>query len=316
MTPRWKIKFKCSDDSISEIKIYNADKQKLYDRWSKDFEIVSIEQDTDTSYVRFIDQIKSKSELLESNDEKQIYRFPHNDSSIFIQFYTDGNEYYDYCQYQRWDCNGLIEPTLWAPCSPKRFCELFDKDVPYLPQGIVVTPKEIKKMKAKKFCTKGIDTLWVDDLGYIYSAEKATLPTKRSKTQWERFHDNPNAVLVRYVLATPLNIHGNAKTEWFESKESFMQFYEAEIKNVPGYCTTPSYDIIKVGYKKKKPEERKVILRLPYIDLDAELAYGTPVENIALSWSRMCDKSWRHRTFSCYNYLVDVVKKYKAYLNK
>lgn len=316
MIPRWKIKFKCSNGSVSEIKIYNADKQKLYDRWSKDFEVVSIEQDTDVSHVRFIEQIKSKSELLESNGEKQIYRFPHNDSSIFIQFYIDGNEYYDYCQYQRWNCNGSIEPPLWVPCSPKRFCELFDKDVPYLPQGIVVTPREIKKIKAKKFSNKGGKILWVDDLGYIYSADKGSLPDKCSKAQWERFHDNPNAVLVRYVLATHDNIYGSAKTKWFESKESFLKFYETEKKNVPGCYTYPSYDIIKVGYKKKKPEDRKVILRLPYIDLDAELAYGTPVENIALRWSRMCNKLWQHRTFSCYNYLVDVVKKYKAYLNK
>ena len=33
--------------------------------------------------------------------------------------------------------------------------ELFDKDVVKLPQGFVVTPKEIKKMKAKKFYNKG-----------------------------------------------------------------------------------------------------------------------------------------------------------------
>ena len=76
MIPRWKIKFKCSNGSVSEIKIYNADKQKLYDRWSKDFEVVSIEQDTDVSHVRFIEQIKS-------NKKGMPYGLPFLSNQIF-----------------------------------------------------------------------------------------------------------------------------------------------------------------------------------------------------------------------------------------
>lgn len=292
------------------------DKQTAYNAWSKNFDVISVEQGTDTSYIDFINRIKDKSELIGKNDKKQFYKYPNNDSFILVRLYTDGEDYYDYCEFQRWDCRGLQNPISWVLSNPKDFCELFDKDVVKLPQGLVITPKEIKKMKAKKFYNKGSETLWVDSLGYIYSAKKIVLPNKYNKAEWERFHDNPNAVKVEYVLATPSNIYGNAKTEWFESKESFLQFYREEKEKVLSYATSPRYEIKKIGYKKIKPEDRKVILRLPYINLDMELAYCTSVEDIALSWSKMCDKSWQGRYFDCYDYLIDVVKHYKEWLSK
>ena len=314
--PRWKIKFKKPDGTESEIKLYYEDKQSAYNLIGKDFEIISIEQDTDASHVEFIDRIKSKSEFIGSNGNKQLYKYPYNDSFIIVIFRKNGDDYYDYLQFQRWDCIGHIKPILWTPSNPKRFYELFDKDVPELPQGIVVTPKEIKKMKAKKFWNKGGDVLWVDDLGYIYSADKDTLPSKYKNEEWNKFHDNPNAIKVTYVLATLDNIHGNAKTKWFESKESFLQFYETEKKNVPGYCTFPRYEIVRVGYKREKPEDRKVIWRLPYIDLDMELACGTPINRIAMNWCRRCDKLLRgQQGFSDFSFFMDVIERYKAYMN-
>lgn len=316
MTPRWNIKFKKPDGTESEIKLYYEDKQSAYDLIGKDFEIISIEQDTDASHVEFIDRIKSKSEFIGSNDNKQLYKYPYNDSFILVIFRKNGDDYYDYLQFQRWDYIGHLEPILWTPSNPKRFCGLFDKDVPEFPQGIVVTPKEIKKMKAKKFWNKGGDVLWVDDLGYIYSADKDALPSKYKNEEWNKFHDNPNAIKVTYVLATPDNIHGNAKTKWFKSKESFLQFFETEKKNVHGYCTFPRYEIVRVGYKRKKPEDRKVIWRLPYIDLDMELACGTPINRIAMSWSRRCDKLLRgQQGFSDFSFFMDVIERYKAYMN-
>ena len=313
MTPRWKIKFKYPDGSISETKLYYKDKQTAYDFWSKDFEIISIEQDTDTSHIAFINRIKDKSELISQNGKKQIYKYPHNNSFILVKFYADGDDYYDWCEFQRWDCNGLMQPILWTVSNPKDFCELFDNSVEKLPQGFVVTPKEIKKMKAKKFYNKNGEVLWVDNLGYIYSVNKAALPNKRDKAEWEQFHDNPNAVWVCYVLATPSNCIGKEKAGWFKSKESFLQFYQEEKAKVPSYCTSPRYEIKRTGYEKLKPEDRQVILRLPYMNLDMELAYGTSIQDIALSWSKMCYKSWQSPAFDCYDYLIDVVKNYKEW---
>lgn len=106
------------------------------------------------------------------------------------------------------------------------------------------------------------------------------------------------------------------KTEWFESKESFLQFYREEKEKVLSYATSPRYEIKKIGYRLIKPEDRKVILRLPYINLDMELAYGTSVADIALSWSKMCDKSWQGKTLDCYDYLMNVVNNYKNWLSK
>lgn len=313
MTPRWKIKFKYLDGSISETKLYYKDKQAAYDFWSKDFEIISIEQDTDTSHIAFINRIKGKSELISQNDKKQLYKYPHNNSFILVKFYADGDHYYDWCEFQRWDCKGLTNPILWTVSNPKDFCRLFDNTVEQLPQGFVVTPKEIKKMKAKKFYNKNGEVLWVDNLGYIYSADKANLPNKRNKAEWEQFHDNPNAVFVWYVLATVSNPYDNSTIEWFDSKESFLQFYQDRKAKVPSYCTSPRYEIKRTGYKLLNPADRQVILRLPYMNLDMELAYGTSINDIALSWSRMCHKSWQSSSFDCYGYLTDVVKNYKEW---
>ncbi|MBQ2177180.1 MAG: hypothetical protein II453_19705 [Alphaproteobacteria bacterium] len=314
--PRWRIKFKYSDGSIENVKLYGEDKQTMYDKWSKNFEVISVEQDTDTSYIDYINQIKNGSELIAQNSKKQIYKYPHNDSFILVKLYTDGEEYYDYCEYQRWDCRGLMNPISWALSNPKEFCEWFGRPTVELPQGFVVTPKEIRKMKAKRFYNKEGEILWVDDLGYIYSAEKVAMPNKINKAEWEKFHDNPNAVLVSYVLATPDNIYGKAEIKWFENKEAFLQFYQSEKAKVLPYAASPRYEIKRIGYKKPKPEDRKVILRLPYINLDGELAYGTPAEDIALSWSRMCDRKWQGSTFDCYSLLIDVVKHYKERINK
>lgn len=319
ITPRWKIKFKYADGSIEETKLYSESKQTAYDSWSKNFEIISIEQDTDTSYMNYINKIKDKSELISKNDKKQLYKYPNNDSFILVKLYTDGEDYYDYCEFQRWDCRGLQNPISFVLSNPKDFCELFDKYVIELPQGFVVTPKEIKKMKAKKFHNKDGEVLWVDDIGYIYSSNKFDLPNKNNKSEWERFRDNPNAVLVNYVLATPSNMYNPEHTKWFESEESFLQFYKEEKEKVPACATSPRYEIKKIGYRWIKPEDRKVILRLPYINLDMELAYGTSIADIALSWSKMCDKSWQYKyfdCFDCYDYLVNIVNNYKKWLSK
>lgn len=319
MTPRWKIKFKYNDGNISEIKLYCKDKQSAYNSWNKDFEIISIEEDTDNSYLDYINTIINKSEFqsdisLNDNCIKHIYKFPHNDSFILVNLYTKENEYYDYCEFQRWDCQGLLNPISWTMSNPKFFCEMFDCSVKKLPQGFTVTPKEIKKMKAKKFYNKENEVLWVDDLGYIYSADKSNLPNKCNKNEYSQFHDNLNAIYVEYVLATPLNIHGDKQYKWFDNEESFLEFYEKEKTNVPSYATSPRYTIKKRGYTKIKPDDRKVILRLPYMNVKNELAYGVAPEDIAISWSNMCNKSWQSHNFDCTNYLVRVITYYKEWL--
>lgn len=316
MTPRWKIKFKYLDGSVAETKLYYEDKQAAYDFWSKDFEIISIEQDTDTSHVAFINRIKNKAKLISQNGKKQLYKYPHNDSFILVKLYADGNDYYDWCEFQRWDCNGLTHPILWTVSNPKNFCKLFDNTIDKLPQGFVVTPREIAKIKAKKFYNKNGEVLWIDNLGYIYSADKVNLPNRHNKTEWAQFHDNPKAVFVEYVLATLSNQYGNKEAKWFESKESFLQFYQEEKTKVLSYATSPRYEIKSIGYKKLKPYDRHVILRLPYINLDMELSCGTPIQDIALSWSKLCQKSWQGCNFDCYGYLTDVVKHYKEWITR
>lgn len=201
MKPRWKIKFKYGDGNTDEVKLYYTTKDEAYNSWCKNFEIISIEQDTDTSYLDYIKQVKNKSELVGKNSNKEVYKFPKNGSYILVSFHLDDEEYYDYCTYQRRDCRGWMNPVTWIVSNPKDFCSMFDTDnVEQLPQGYVVTPKEIKKLKAKKFYNKNGEVLWVDSQGYIYHAEKFDMPNKHNKAEYERFKNNSNAVLVEYVL--------------------------------------------------------------------------------------------------------------------
>lgn len=171
-------------------------------------------------------------------------------------------------------------------------------------------------MKAKKFYNKDGEILWIDDLGYVYCADKLDMPNKHNKEEWEKFHNNEKSILVKYVLATPSNPYGNSKIEWFESKESFLQFYNSEKQNVLTYAVSPSYEILRNGYYKLKPEERKSVLRLPYINLDMELGYGTSVADIALSWSKMCNRSWQGNGFNIYDYLINIINNYQHWLSK
>lgn len=274
---------------------------------------------TDMTYLKYIDRIKSKSELVKYDYKgREVYKFFHNDSYILVKLSKDvDGDYYDFCEFQRWDCRGHMNPITWTMSNPTLFCDMFDYDsVVKLPQGYVVTPKEIKKLKATKFYNKNGETYWIDYNGYFYVADKHDMPNKRNKAEYDMFKGNENAVLVWHDIRTAQNPHENGTYRWYESEQTFMDYYNEAIKETPEYCTPPRYEIKKRGYKKVAPDERKVILRLPYINLDAEISMRVPDSDIVRSWSNMCDKSWQDHNLMIDNFLMGVIKAYKEYLGK
>lgn len=310
MTNRWWVKV-----PYGEMPIY-ADTIEDVKKSFRD--AIEITPYTDMSFLEYIQRIKDKSQMV-AHDYKgrEVYKFPHYASYILVKLSTDKDgDYYDFCEYQRWDCHGRMNPITWTMSNPKMFCDMFDnKPDEKLPQGFIVTPKEIKKLKPIKFYNKDGEIYWVDNLGYIYVADKTDMPNKKSKEEYQMFKDNSDAVLVSYAIATPDNIHNKKKCKWFESETAFMDFYNKEIKKIPSYCGSPWFEIRKRGYKKLHPDDRKVIFRLPYINLDAELSMRVPDIDIADGWAKMCHMRWFRYDFPLSDFLMKVIKQYKSYKN-
>lgn len=311
MTNRWLLK-----TPYGEIKIYADTIEKAKQIFPEATEITPY---TDMSYLEYIENIKSKSQLFGYDYKgREVYKFFHNDSYILVRFSKDDDgDYYDFCEFQRWDCRGILNPIMWTMSNPTDFCYMFDNDdIVSLPQGIVVTPKEIKKLKATKFYNKNNYIYWFDKNGYFYAVEKYHMPNKYNKAEYEMFKGNENAVLVWHDIRTAQKTSGNIITKWYENEQAFNEYYSEAIKETPSYCQSPRYEIKRRGYKKLPPDERKIILRLPYINIDSELSLGTPDCDIVRSWSNMCDKSWQGRYLIIDDFLMKVLKAYKEYKSK
>ncbi len=307
-------RWKCKTKKYGDILIY-ADTLELAQKSLP--EATEIEPYADMSYMQYINEIKSQSEFIRYdhrfNRNGEIYKYPHNGSYILVKMYTEKDEYYDFCEFQRWDCIGGIAPITWTMSEPAKFCNMFKNEDRNLPQGFVVTPRKIKKLKPTKFYNKNNQIYWVDSDGYFYLAYKYDMPNKHNKTEYERFKDNPNAVLIRFTSGI---YSDNYSIRWFDNIDSFKEYFQDLYRDRNPSFGNLSYEIIKSGYNKKNPEDRKIILRLPYINIEAELALGTPTYVIALSWLKMCRGSWVSNSKYEYDWLEDIIIEYKKWLKE
>lgn len=282
--------------------------------------VESITPYTDMSWQEYLNKILSAS-TLKGYDYKgrEVWIFPYSNYDIWVKFHKDKDgDYYDYCEYQIRDlnCGGMI-PITWTMSGPEEFWNEFGCEPPqHLPQGYVVTMNKIKKIKPVKFYNKNNMVMWRDKDGYFYYADKESLPNTKAKQEYDMFKDNPNAVLVQYSIATPSDPYGSMRIKWFGSYDEFMNFYNEAIKEVPESYARPSYEIIHKGYRKLPPFERKVILRLPYFNIDSELRRRTPARHIACMWGRLCNSNWFEHNFDINDFLEDIVKIYAKWLSE
>lgn len=162
----------------------------------------------------------------------------------------------------------------------------------YKPQGFCVTPKEIKKICGKAFGRKDGCTFWRDGEGYFYFAYTADMPNKRNKAEYEKFHDREDAKLVTIFSG----VYHKHTTCWYLPDELERAIAEAKA-NTSSYARDVEVDVHKVGFRKLKPDDRKVICRLPYFDIESlycgeDKPFQRPLLFLCRDWYKLCDEVW------------------------
>lgn len=290
-----------------QIKIYADTRDKVYALFP---EALSVEPYEDNSYLEIVDTIKSKA-IKSYADYKgnYVYHIPHLDSYIKVKLLQHNGEYLDGIMYQRWDTLGLTYPVLWSLSSVKDFYDTFISELndaePFPTE--FVSMKYIKKSKAVKIINKKNISVWADKDGYIYYSDKFSLPNKKNKEEYALFHDNGDAVLAKMIF------YSDTTTRWYDNESELLRVFNEKKKDYPAAYATPRYEILKRGYKKLPPDDRKVILRLPYINLGKELKLKTPKHHIVNCWNKMLFE---------YGYeisdddLLFIINTYEEYINK
>ena len=290
-----------------QIKIYADTRDKVYSLFP---EALSVELYEDNSYLEIIDIIKSKA-IKSYADYKgdYVYHIPHLNSYIKVKLLQHNGEYLDSVMYQRWDTLGLTYPVLWSLSSVKDFYDTFiseENDPESLPVHFV-SMKYIKKSKAVKIINKKNISVWADKDGYIYYSDKFSLPNKKNKEEYGRFHDNADAVLAKMIF------YSDTAIRWYDNESEFLRVFNEKKKDYPAAYATPRYEILKRGYKKLPPDDRKVILRLPYINFGKELKLKTPKHQIVYAWNKML---FEYGYEISYDDLLFIINAYEEYINK
>lgn len=265
-------------------------------------------------YIDMIDKIKEKAEYITSFKKcdyeiRELYAIYLYGYKISLRLSKDlrDDKYYDFCEYQ---CSSgeLMSPITWNTGSISHFCDSVPilSDISKKEQGYVVTPKELKKIKPVKFYNSNGETYWRDSNGYFYTANKYDLPNKKNKAEWEQFHDNPDAVWVQYWSGTYHERH----IVWFDNISVFMEQWKDIAKNTPSYCAVPKYEIVKRGYTKVKPDDRRVVFRLPYFPVDMD---DRPAEFVVRVWVNEVNKCWYSDESEMYEHLVGVIKQWRKW---
>lgn len=305
MTNRWKITLPKGECLIYAKTIFEAKRRFP--------EALDITLYKDNSYLKKLDEIKNMSTFMGCDRlNYEVYKFPYNGSYVLVRLHKDENgDYYDILQFQRWDCKGQMNPITWNMCNTIEFIYMFTDEYLDETQGYIVTPRELKKLKPYKFYNKNNEVMWVDDNGCVYTAEKHLLPNKENKAEYNQFKDNPDAVSVRF---TDGRFSDNYSIRWFDNIDTFKDFFQELHRDRNPVFGKPSYEIRKRGYNRKNPDDRKCILKLPYINLNKELQNGTPIPNIVDCWARKCSSSWQGRNFDIHDYLTEVITYYIEWL--
>ena len=159
-------------------------------------------------------------------------------------------------------------------------------------QGFCITPKEVKKICGKAFGRKNGYTFWRDSDGYFYFAYTRDLPNKKNKEEWEKFHDRDEA---QFIWLYSGNYH-NRSCFWCLPDELEQIIRQAKAET-PKYARDIEVKVAKQGYHKLKPENRKVICRLPYFDMESlycgeDKPLQRPLLFLCRDWNKICDKTW------------------------
>ncbi len=295
------------------IKLYYSDIKEARQKYPN----AEITLDTDTEYLNSVEKIKSiATEKLYDYKGRMVWKIPHNNAYIlYRQFVDENGNYIDGCEYQRWDNIASLMPFGWNISTPKEFEKMFIKEKPYYDrQNPCISPKELKKKKAKRFYNKNNKAYWRDNDGLFYKADKCDLPDTADKEEYKKFNGNTEAVYVRYGTEIAFS-----KREWFDNMDEFIKFFNNKKKTHPSYLGDLEYEVLKRGYKYAAPNDRKVIIALPYIDIDKEIKLARKdtanengiVRTVATIWCNQMDGiRFFGNSHENIEWVEDVIKKY------
>lgn len=177
----------------------------------------------------------------------------------------------------------------------------------------MLSARELKKRKAKKFFNKDNLCFWVDDRKRFYVASKSALPTKKKMDEYKTFKDNSQAVLVRWGKGW------KDKCRWFKDFSEFEDVFNAEEADLPAVMGSISYRIIKTGYNGISPMDDKVIYELPEFDLLGKLNENKKKYRFNENYAYRCtakewlvqDKIFEYVHFDYYEIIERLIKEYE-----
>lgn len=226
-------------------------------------EALSIIPNTDTSFLEYFSKIEDFviDKLLDYRG-RTVWVIPYLKSYVLVRpFFDENNNYINGCCYQI-NKTRIVKNTTWNLSNPKEIYDMFLKgiDEPKKKEDFV-SVAQAKKAKAKTVYRKNSLVVYKDPDGYFYFSRREFLPTKKEIVEWCGLPDT--AVYVSYGLGIPMRY---GETKWFDSIESFFEFYKTYEEQAPGGLGIPHFD---VHCKKSSlhPLDRKYVYRLPYFDI-------------------------------------------------
>ena len=304
---RWNVEL--SDHTL---KLYYKD---LDTAKMKNPKAISITECLDYDYLNYIEKIISSSiETLYNYRGRLVYKIPHNSAFVLVQIWYDLVDgelfYYDGLQFQVHDKHMHSTPITWDVGNPKDFCLRFLDDDEHTNLPIeIISLNDLKKLKPLKFWFRNLKAYYKDDNGYFYLIHKYDLPNTKSREEYERFKDNKDALLVSIGKAGMIE-----HTKWFESEGHFQDEYEQYKQSIPASHGTPFYKVKKVGYRKKAPDDRLIVFRLPYLRLDNELKHEHRTYVVAHKWCSMMDGYTQFGdAFENMDWVEDLIKRWIRY---
>lgn len=293
-----------------DIKIYAETEEDVKTSFSTET-ILSILPCKDFEYIEYIKKLISHSQLLQIQSKigynRELYKLPFGKGYILFRLHTDEyGGYYDILDFQR-HLNELLSPITFTMTDLTEFY----KD--YLQEEIAsnhqkeqgwISTKELKKVKPKLFNNKGDYKFWVDSDGYFYVAEKMCYPNKRHRELFKKFGGEKEAIYVK----TEYGRYYDDEFEWWHNRDEFLKHFRLKAKEVPAVFANPKYKIIHKGFTDVAPDDRKVILRLPYFNLNRELKETKNIRSIARTWLTLCNSKYIDPLY--YELIEDLINKY------
>lgn len=254
-------------------------------------------------YPKSLFDILTQPELVSSNEtDKQIHELRKVKTDVGDIVYKLGKDksddrYFDLVTYRR-TSGKLVMPCLKSICSANEFIDRYFRDVPIKKTGYVVTHREIKKLANKSIGKVDGYTIWRDSDGYVYFGLSSDWGKKAKEFYKQFLPFKDTAICVKYCSG----IYNESHTKWFKTKDDFDIFWKQECANTPSFAATPRYEILPYKVCTTPIEDRKLIYRLSYLNIERELSEGERIETIARNWY------WQNRTMS-HNDETDFLKK-------